>query len=147
MATGYSFSYMQTDNVCSQSVWKWSKELLLCNCTGHTALICSPARETKARGSSSPNKDTSLASAWAWKENLVQTGSQAAELCFSASFQLSMKDSSCYSPGASSVWIFSAQKQHWSSLPSLTSINSLIILFNNPPSRLHVSCCLTTICL
>lgn len=113
-------------NVCSQPAWKWSKVLLLCNCKAHTALICSPAGETKPRGSSSLNKDTAGLPHGVWKANLLQTGSQAAERGLPTSFQLLLKDSSCYRPGASLVWIYWAQKQRCLSLPSLTSINSPI---------------------
>ncbi len=55
-----------------------------------------------------------------------------------ASFQLLLKDSSCYRPGASSVWIYWAQKQRCLPLPSLTSINS-----PKTPSELPFSICVS----
>lgn len=68
-----------TNAQCLQTAWKWSKVPLLCNCTAHTALICSLAGENKPRGSSSLNKDTTRLPHGVWKANLVQTGGQAAE--------------------------------------------------------------------
>lgn len=105
----------------------------------HTQLSSVVRQEkTKPRGSLSLNKDTARLPHGVWKANLVQTGSQAAERGLPASFQLSLKDSSCYRPGVSSVWIYWAQKQRCSSLPSLTSINSPII-----PSELPFSICVS----
>lgn len=61
---------------------------------------------------------------------------QQIERGLSAPFQLT--DSSCYRPGASSVWIYWAQEECCSSLPSPTSINSPII-----PSELTFSICVS----
>lgn len=105
VAAGCSFCYTQTHTIFVLSQRESGAKCLSYATAQHTALICSPARETKPRGSSSLNKDTARLPHGGWKANLVQSGSQAAEQGLPDSFQLLLKDSSCYSPGASVVWI------------------------------------------
>lgn len=113
--------------------WKWSKVLFLCNCTAHTALICSLAGGNKPRGSSSLNKDTTRLPHGIWKADLVQTGGQTAEWGPLGFLFISYWKIPPVTYQELHLWRFTVH------MKSLTSVNSIIILSEGPSVSLSLS--------